>query len=316
MAAPHSPRLHPTLPSSRIVQGILRDSMLLPNPFAPVFSNIKRILLLSLYTNNSPFTVSARFAPSTYRSHLRSLRRAAAIMPPKSAPPEFSTKPFPTAADFEAFLEREHTNASGIFVKLAKKSSGMPSITAAEAVEVALCYGWIDGRANSIDETWWTVRYTPRRAKSIWSQKNVGTIARLIDEGRMRPAGLVAVDAAKADGRWDRAYPGPATIVVPEDLKTALAEVPAAEALWESMNKSERYATLLKIENGAQTGRPKRIQIAVQTLAAGRRLGITPAKVNRTAVSERGHRVQKSSTSGKPAAPKLPTREGLRQRKT
>ncbi|KAI4705355.1 hypothetical protein J4E81_000237 [Alternaria sp. BMP 2799] len=171
-----------------------------------------------------------------------------ATMPPKATPPEFPVQAFPTCTDFETFLEREHATAPGLYVKLAKKNSGTPSITAAEAVEVALCYGWIDGRANACDETWWTVRYTPRRANSMWSQKNVGTVARLIETGRMRPAGLAAVDAAKADGRWDRAYAGSATIVVPEDLKIALAQVPAAEAQWESMNKGDRYTALLKVE--------------------------------------------------------------------
>jgi uncharacterized protein YdeI (YjbR/CyaY-like superfamily) len=213
-------------------------------------------------------------------------------------------------ADLEAFLDREHTTAPGIFIKFAKKSSGIPSITAAEAVEVALCYGWIDGRANSIDNVWWKVRYTPRRAKSIWSQKNVGTVARLIEESRMRPAGLAAVDAAKADGRWDRAYAGPATIAVPEDLKIALAKVPAAKTVWDSMNKSERYPVLLKIETGAQTGRPKRIDAVVQTLATGRRPGETIVKATRKPTSTESNRIEKPSISRKSARP------GLRKRKT
>jgi uncharacterized protein YdeI (YjbR/CyaY-like superfamily) len=158
-------------------------------------------------------------------------------------------------------------------MKLAKKSSGIPSISAAEAVEVALCYGWIDGRANSTDDTWWTVRYTPRRAKSIWSQKNVGTISRLTGDDRMRPAGLAAVKAAKADGRWDRAYAGSSTVAVPKDLTTALAEVPSAKALWESLNKSERYTALWKIETASATAREKRVEAIVQMLAAGQRPG-------------------------------------------
>jgi uncharacterized protein YdeI (YjbR/CyaY-like superfamily) len=122
-------------------------------------------------------------------------------MPLKPISSEFPVQAFASPADFEAFLKREHATAPSIFVKRAKKGSSIPSISATEAVEVALCYGWIDGRANSIDDTWWMVRYTPRRAKSVWSQKNVDTISRLIEDGRMRPAGLAAVEAAKTDGR-------------------------------------------------------------------------------------------------------------------
>lgn len=140
-----------------------------------------------------------------------------------STTPDLPTHAFPTAAAFDTFLEREHASAPGIYLKFAKKASSIPSITWAEAVEVALCYGWIDGRANALDDKWWTVRYTPRRARSIWSQKNVGTVARLIEDGRMRPAGLAAVEAAKADGRWDRAYAGPANVTTPDDFTIALA---------------------------------------------------------------------------------------------
>lgn len=242
--------------------------------------------------------------------HLHIYAHPLTAMATQSQDSEFPTQAFATPADFEAFLDREHTNAPGIFVKLAKKSSGIPSITAAEAVEVALCYGWIDGRANSIDDTWWKIRYTPRRAKSIWSKKNVGTVARLIEEGRMRPAGLATVDAAKADGRWDRAYAGPATIVVPEDFKIALAKVPAAKTVWESMNKSEQFPTLLRIETGTQMGRTKRIDAVVQTLATGRRPGSsTTAKASRKTTPGESDRVQKPSTD------RGPRREGLRKRK-
>ncbi|KAH6872639.1 hypothetical protein BKA58DRAFT_382383 [Alternaria rosae] len=239
-----------------------------------------------------------------------------ATMPPKATPPEFPVQAFPTSTDFETYLEREHATAPGLYVKLAKKNSGIPSITAAEAVEVALCYGWIDGRANACDETWWTIRYTPRRANSMWSQKNVGTVARLIETGRMRPAGLAAVDAAKTDGRWDRAYAGSAMIVVPEDLKNALALVPAAEAHWESMNKSGRYTALLKVETGTKAGRPKRIESIVQVLATGRRssCGTTADRTARKVAK----RTEKTSANAEPCVQKIappPHRAGLRRRK-
>ncbi|MCZ2823247.1 MULTISPECIES: YdeI/OmpD-associated family protein [unclassified Modestobacter] len=185
----------------------------------------------------------------------------------------FQTRAFATAADFDAWLAAEHDRAPGLFLKVAKKSAGIPSLTAAEAVEVALCHGWIDGRANRVDDDWFTVRYTPRRPKSVWSQKNVQSVARLTAEGRMRPAGLAAVEAAQADGRWDRAYAGPATITVPEDLTAALAAVPGAAEAFAGLDGANRYAVLWRVHTAAtpQT-RAKRIAACVQLLADGRRI--------------------------------------------
>ncbi|KAL8715788.1 MAG: hypothetical protein Q9220_000455 [cf. Caloplaca sp. 1 TL-2023] len=194
-------------------------------------------------------------------------------MPGKVLPTDFPIIPFSSVVDFESFLSREHATAPGFHLKLAKKSSGIPSVTAAEAVETALCYGWIDGRANALDDSWWLVRYTPRRPKSIWSKKNVATVGRLIEEGKMRPAGLAAVEAAKADGRWQRAYAGPAGIEVPDDLTTALAASPAAAAFFGSLNKSERYSVLWRIETASPKSRPKRIEVLVQALAEGKKIG-------------------------------------------
>lgn len=184
----------------------------------------------------------------------------------------FQTRAFATAADFDAWLAAEHDRAPGLFLKIAKKSAGVPSLTAAEAVEVALCHGWIDGRANRVDDDWFTVRYTPRRPKSVWSQKNVQSVARLTAEGRMRPAGLAAVEAAQADGRWDRAYAGPATITVPDDLIAALATEPAAQEAFAGLDGANRYAVLWRVHTAAtpQT-RAKRIAACVQLLAEGRR---------------------------------------------
>jgi uncharacterized protein YdeI (YjbR/CyaY-like superfamily) len=186
---------------------------------------------------------------------------------------QFETRAFATAADFDAWLAAEHDRAPGLFLKLAKKSSGIPSITAPEAVEVALCHGWIDGRGNRVDDVWFTVRYTPRRPKSVWSQKNVETVARLIADQRMRPAGLAHVEAAQADGRWDRAYAGSATITVPDDLATALAAEPAAEAFFGTLDKANRYAVLWRVHTAATPRtRANRIAACVQLLAEGRRI--------------------------------------------
>jgi uncharacterized protein YdeI (YjbR/CyaY-like superfamily) len=191
----------------------------------------------------------------------------------KAPPSDLSIYSFSSANEFEAFLDREHATAPGFYLKIAKKSSGIPSVSAAEAVEIALCFGWIDGRANGLDNHWWLVRYTPRRPKSIWSQKNVNTIGRLLEEGRMRPTGVAAVEAAKADGRWERAYAGPATITVPDDLATALAAEPTAASFFEGMNKPDRYSVLWRVQTASPQSRAKRIEALVQMLAEGKRPG-------------------------------------------
>ena len=191
----------------------------------------------------------------------------------KVPPSDLPIYSFSSANEFEAFLDREHTTAPGFYLKIAKKSSGIPSVTATEAVEIALCFGWIDGRANGLDNHWWLVRYTPRRSKSMWSQKNVNTIGRLLEEGRVRPAGVAAAEAAKADGRWERAYAGPATITVPDGLATALAAEPAAASFFEGMKKTDRYALLLRVQTASPQSRAKRIEAFVQMLAEGKRPG-------------------------------------------
>ena len=193
-------------------------------------------------------------------------------MAPVADDSDFETRAFASAADFDAWLDAEHDRAPGLFLRIAKKSSGIPSITAAEAVEVALCHGWIDGRGNRVDDDWFTVRYTPRRPRSVWSQKNVDTVARLVADGRMQPAGLAQVEAARADGRWDRAYAGSATMTVPDDLAEALAAEPAAAASFAGLDAANRYAVLWRVQTAStpQT-RAKRIAACVQMLAEGRR---------------------------------------------
>ncbi|KAL2853997.1 hypothetical protein BJX68DRAFT_232628 [Aspergillus pseudodeflectus] len=202
------------------------------------------------------------------------LRTASTMPKPKQpTPPEnFPTHSFPDASSFESFLETNHSTLPGLYLKLTKKSSGIPSITAPEAVEVALCFGWIDGRANSLaDGIHWTVRYTPRRAKSMWSAKNVATIARLIEEGRMRPAGMEVVESAKADGRWERAYDGPASIEVPKDLEEALKEVgnEKAREFLEGLNRSDRYGVLHRLQTAPVSKREERVKAVVEMLAKG-----------------------------------------------
>ncbi|KAJ5240272.1 hypothetical protein N7468_004891 [Penicillium chermesinum] len=201
----------------------------------------------------------------------------------KPPPTDLPIRAFSTGSELESFLEREHLTAAGFYLKLAKKASGIASVSAVEAVEIALCFGWIDGRANGFDKDWWLVRYTPRRAKSIWSQKNVNTVARLLDAGRMRPAGLEVVERAKADGRWERAYEGPATMTVPDDLANALAAAPVAAEFFKTLNKGDCYSMLMRLQTASPASRETRIQSLVQTLADKKwpaRAKSTPKKRN------------------------------------
>jgi uncharacterized protein YdeI (YjbR/CyaY-like superfamily) len=231
--------------------------------------NPKKLVSVSQYLSQHPF--SRLIAPCGHQFSSRSSSlRLLSTMTAKPLPTDLPIHSFPTAADFEAFLEREHATAPGIHLKLAKKSSGIASVSGAEAVEVALCFGWIDGRANGVDDDWWLVRYTPRRAKSIWSQKNVATIGRLVEDGRVRPAGMAAVQAAKSDGRWDRAYAGPATITVPDDFAVAIAANTDAAAFFEGMNKSDRYSVLWRIETASPKARASRIEAMIELLASGK----------------------------------------------
>ena len=187
-------------------------------------------------------------------------------------PTDLPVVAFPDQAALEEWLEAEHATALGLYVKIAKKGAGVPSINWEQMVEVLLCFGWIDGRANRLDDRFYLQRVTARRPRSVWSQKNVTTVERLTAEGRMRPAGLAAVEAAKADGRWERAYGGPATMTLPDDLAAALDAEPAARAGYDALDGTNRYAVLWRVHTaGTPATRAKRIAAAVQMLAEGRR---------------------------------------------
>ena len=188
------------------------------------------------------------------------------------APDDLPVLPFATQAELEEWLEREGGTAPGVYVRLAKKGAGVPSVTYAELVESALCFGWIDGRSNRLDDRFYLQRITPRRSRSVWSQKNVEAAEELIRAGRMRPAGLAAVEAARADGRWERAYAGAATITVPDDLAAALAADPAAQEAFATLDGTNRYAVLWRVHTAASPAtRAGRIAALVQMLAEGRR---------------------------------------------
>jgi uncharacterized protein YdeI (YjbR/CyaY-like superfamily) len=189
-----------------------------------------------------------------------------------SAPTDLPTLEFADQAAFEAWLEAQHATAPGLYVKIAKKGAPEPSMTQAEMVESLLCFGWIDGRINRFDEFHYLTRVTPRRPTSIWSQRNVELVAALTAAGRMRAAGLAAVEAARADGRWERAYAGAASATVPSDLSTALAAEPAAQRAFETLDGANRYAVLWRVHTATTpASRARRIEVCVQMLAEGRR---------------------------------------------
>jgi uncharacterized protein YdeI (YjbR/CyaY-like superfamily) len=189
-----------------------------------------------------------------------------------AAPDDLPVLRFADQAAFEAWLEAEHQTSPGGYVTIAKKGAPEPTLAQAEMVESLLCFGWIDGRVQRLDEHHFLTRVTPRRARSVWSQKNVEWVGRLIEAGRMRPAGLAAVDAARADGRWERAYAGSATITVPDDLAAALAAEPAAQREFAALDGANRYAVLWRVHTaGTPETRARRIAACVQMLAEGRR---------------------------------------------
>jgi uncharacterized protein YdeI (YjbR/CyaY-like superfamily) len=179
---------------------------------------------------------------------------------------------FATQAELEEWLEREHATAPGVYVRLAKKGAGVPSVTYAELVESCLCFGWIDGISRRLDDRFYVQRITPRRPRSVWSQKNVEAVGALAEAGRMRPSGMAAVEAAQADGRWERAYPGAARMTVPDDLAAALAAEPAAGQAFAELDGTNRYAVLWRVHTAATPEtRARRIAAAVQMLTDGRR---------------------------------------------
>ena len=187
--------------------------------------------------------------------------------------PELPEIAFESAEAWEAWLAEHHEQTDGIWLKFAKKGTGIPSVSYAEALDVALSYGWIDGQSRSLDETWYLERFTPRRARSMWSKRNREKAAALIAAGRMQPAGFREIERAKADGRWDAAYDSPATATVPEDLQAALNENPAAAEFFARLDKQNRYAILHRVQTATKPEtRARRIAKLVEQLARGEKL--------------------------------------------
>ncbi|MBK6793566.1 MAG: YdeI/OmpD-associated family protein [Anaerolineales bacterium] len=181
--------------------------------------------------------------------------------------------PFESKKKFAEWLAKNHDKSAGLWLKIAKKATGIPTVTYLEALDVALCYGWIDGQKGSFDEQYFLQKFTPRRPKSIWSKINVEKVAGLIASGEMKPSGLKAVEAAKQDGRWAAAYSSQKNIVVPADFQSALNKNKKAKAFFETLTGSRRYSFLFRIETAkkAET-REKRIRQFVEMLANGETL--------------------------------------------
>jgi uncharacterized protein YdeI (YjbR/CyaY-like superfamily) len=180
---------------------------------------------------------------------------------------------FVSAEAFEDWLEREHATSDGIWVKFAKKGSGVASVTYPEALEVALCYGWIDSKVNSLDERFYLQTFTPRRAKSKWSRVNRDKVAELTKQGKMRPAGFAEVERAKADGLWEAAYAPPVDAEVPADLQAALDASPKAAEFFATLNRSNRYAILYQLEDAKKPEtRTRRLEKFMSMLERGEKL--------------------------------------------
>jgi uncharacterized protein YdeI (YjbR/CyaY-like superfamily) len=182
-------------------------------------------------------------------------------------------KTFASAARWRAWLQKHHASATGVWLQFAKKSSGIPSVTYAEAIEAALCFGWIDGQVKPLDETHYFQRFTPRKRDSIWSQINRKKALDLIERGEMQPAGLAAIEQAKANGRWESAYAGPRTAEVPPDLADALKANAKAAAFFAQLDRQNRYAILFRLSTtkNAKT-RAARVVKYVEMLERGETL--------------------------------------------
>lgn len=180
-------------------------------------------------------------------------------------------KPFKTRAAFEKWMRDNHAKLEdGLWVKFAKKATGLASVTYEEAREVAIIYGWIDGLKNAIDDKYYAIRFTPRRPRSIWSKINCDIAEELIKRKKMRAAGLREVKAAKADGRWDRAYGGQATMPVPKEFARALAKHPTAKKNFAALRATIRYAVLFRIHDAKrETTKQRRIDEFIAALDRG-----------------------------------------------
>ncbi len=180
---------------------------------------------------------------------------------------ELPVRLFNTKKEFATWLDKHHAKSSGVWLQIAKKTGKVKTVTYAEAVEAALCYGWIDGQGKGLDESAWLQKFTPRGSRSIWSKINRTKAEELIKSGRMKPAGLAAIEQAKRNGRWDAAYDSHSTAAVPDDLQAALDQNPKAQAFFATLDSTNRYAILFRLQTAkkAET-RARRLEQFVRML--------------------------------------------------
>src|ERR1022692_3334735 len=180
---------------------------------------------------------------------------------------------FESGAAWESWLQAEHASSPGVWLKIAKKRAGPATVSYADALAVALCFGWIDGQKGKLDDDYWLQRFTPRKRGSRWARINTDKAAGLIEAGRMRPAGLAEVDRAKADGRWEAAYEPQSAITVPDDLAAGLARNDSARAFFETLTGVNRYAILYRITSAQRPEtRARRIAKFVAMLAEHKKI--------------------------------------------
>ena len=180
---------------------------------------------------------------------------------------------FASKAEFAAWLDEHHASSDGLWIKVAKKGSGVPSVYTPEALDVALCHGWIDGQRKSLDDTYFLQKYTPRRARSKWSKINVAKVETLIAAGEMKPAGFAEIERAKADGRWDAAYDSPRNISVPPDLQAEFDRDPELATAFAALDSTNRYAILYRLHDAKRPEtRARRLEQYLDALRTGKRL--------------------------------------------
>jgi uncharacterized protein YdeI (YjbR/CyaY-like superfamily) len=183
---------------------------------------------------------------------------------------DLPVKEFKTQAAWEKWLEKNHDRSQGVWMRFYKKASGVKSMNYDQALDGALCYGWIDGQTNKYDDDSWVQRFTPRRARSLWSKRNIGHVDRLTKAGKMRAAGQAQIDAAKADGRWDIAYDSHSTMEIPEDFLKALGKNKKALAFFESLNKNNKFSIAYRLQTAKKPEtREKRMKQILEMMKNG-----------------------------------------------